>query len=383
MANNHNVSTESSGGPISKFPGLPDVLKATQIFTQTKSVNYADIIEKALPDKYKEAFRLIPMCIDPLANLLKSLGMKPYQGGASKSEEKDKSEETEKADNAEKTDSSDSSSDKTDSSDSSSDKTDNTDASSDKNDSSDSDSKTDSDKTNNGDSSGNGEADNSGQNDTSENADVAGEDSAPKDYQSGIMDCIKNCVDAVLSTQDIITQLTGDSDLTQLITDTAKQFIDPDSDFGKTIIENVFKMIQKADTKSNKTNYSQNAQNMDFIDFTALDLDNFTSTERNKELETNPEAIITQGSLDATVNASESKLSTFTDRFQSALNNLVNSMQRTSDQDTAYVANSISSLLSSNAKLAVISDQIKTSYKADFSASKMDCTDLPLEWRPK
>lgn len=92
--NNHSLDTEYKGGAISPPPNKVDLDKIQEILDKAKSIGYIGITDiPLLPKHKKESFEPIPLCIPPVTQLLKSLGLKVLDGsGIAKESEKKKEE---------------------------------------------------------------------------------------------------------------------------------------------------------------------------------------------------------------------------------------------------------------------------------------------------
>ena len=300
--NNHHQETEYKGGAISPPPGTPKLDQSKKIIEKAKGTGYEDIKEKELEAKSKEEFSEIPICIEPLVNLLLSLDMHPFQGDVSKEGSKESMSSSEKSN-------------------------------------------------------------------------------------------IESCIKSSITSGGFSGLGSGGGDLLGTVQQVASKFINTDSLDGKSIINNVVSSLTGNSSFMNTFTEGKSAidgvvdqvKNLDFANIDSLFSsrnDKIRDSMETSAQRSDPEAIVTQSSVDFQVSQQKASLEKFRDVYREALNDLIEELKSSSAQDGINMANSVAMVNTSRAKLSIARDQINYGYSADFSTRKMDASDLPYEWRP-
>lgn len=137
-----------------------------------------------------------------------------------------------------------------------------------------------------------------------------------------------------------------------------------------------------SDASSIASTIVNNLSMMKFLNFSAIDVESKVSTSRSDKLTANPEAIVTQASMDQAISESQSKLSQFQTRFATLVSELITNIQKYPDQLKAQSSSALTHLQSANIKTQLLSSATTTAYSTDFASSKDSASDLPDEWKP-
>lgn len=336
----HNTSAEYKGGQPSPPPGKPDLSVVRTILNTAKAVGYQGITQINLEPKHKkEGFDPIPLCIPIVTSLLESLGLNVFKGDSNSSEDSDN--------NSDSDSSSDSSSSPSDSSSSSSGGS--TDSSSNNGSSS---SSRSSDSSSSSSNSGNSNSSNNSSSSTTSNA------------SNSLSDAINNISNTINQVSDTIGQI--GSGISSLM----------DSESSSSSVNG---------TSSSNTGTSSSVANlakMSFLNFSGIDTKAKATTNKNSVLTDNPEAIVTQASIDRAASESSNKIKEFESRFRSLVADLITNIEKYPSQlsgQSSVMSNSVSDAIT---KIQLAINVAKNNYGSDYNIIKEDASDLPEEWRP-
>jgi len=204
--------------------------------------------------------------------------------------------------------------------------------------------------------------------------------SIQKQIESNIANCIKsdnainNAMDSIKNVKSIIDK----------IKEVASKFVDINSAKGQEIINNVQNSLNISGSSNNSfdTSFISRLQSMNFLNFDKIDIESEITNNRNAISVTDPEAVITQGSLDSSIFIDKKKLEEFKSEYRTALNELISNLRGNPLNKQVNMSNSINELNISNQQLQSLSKAYSMSNE-DFSSKRMNASDLPLDLRPR
>lgn len=326
----HNTSAEYKGGQPSPPPGKPDLSVVRTILNTAKAIGYQGITQINLEPKHKkEGFDPIPLCIPIVTSLLESLGLNVFKGDSNSSKDSDNNSESDSSSDSSSSGSTDSSS-------------------------------------NNGSSSSNRSSDSSSSSSNSGNSSSSNNSSSStaSNASNSLSDAINNISNTINQVSDTIGQI--GSGISSLM----------DSGNSSSSVN---------DTSSSNTGTSSSVANlakMSFLNFSGIDTKAKATTNKNSVLTDNPEAIVTQASIDRAASESSNKIKEFESRFRSLVADLITNIEKYPSQlsgQSSVMSNSVSDAIT---KIQLAINVAKNNYGSDYNIIKEDASDLPEEWRP-
>ena len=326
----HNTSAEYKGGQPSPPPGKPDLSVVRTILNTAKAIGYQGITQINLEPKHKkEGFDPIPLCIPIVTSLLESLGLNVFKGD----------------------------------SDSSSDSGSNSSSPSDSSSSSSSSGSSDSSVSSN---SSNSSSSSNSPSSTTSNA------------SSSLSYAINNISNTINKVSDTIGQIgSGISSLMDSTSSSGSSSSSSSSSSGSSSSSN-------SSTSSNTGTSSSvaNLAKMSFLNFSGIDTKAKATTNKNSVLTNNPEAIVTQASIDRAAAESSNKIKEFESRFSTLVSTLITDIEKYPSQLTGQASVMSNSVSDAITKIQLAMNVAKNNYGSDYNVIREDASDLPEEWRP-
>lgn len=329
----HNTSAEYKGGQPSPPPGKPDLSVVRTILNTAKAIGYQGITQINLEPKHKkEGFDPIPLCIPIVTSLLESLGLNVFKGDSNSSEDSNNNSDSDSSSNS----------------------------SSSSSDSSSSPSSSSSGSTDSSSNSGSNSSSNSGNSSSSNNS----SSSTTSNASNSLSDAINNISNTINQVSDTIGQIgSGISSLMDSGSSSSSESSNSSSNTG---------------TSSSVANLAK----MSFLNFSGIDTKAKATTNKNSVLTDNPEAIVTQASIDRAASESSNKIKEFESRFRSLVADLITNIEKYPSQlsgQSSVMSNSVSDAIT---KIQLAMSVAKNNYGSDYNIIKEDASDLPEEWRP-
>lgn len=320
----HNTSAEYKGGQPSPPPGKPDLSVVRTILNTAKAIGYQGITQINLEPKHKkESFDPIPLCIPIVTSLLESLGLNVFKGDNNSSEDSDSSSDSSSSGSTDSSSNSESSS-----------------------------SSRSPDSSSSPSNSGNSSSSNNSSSSTTSNA------------SNSLSDAINNISNTINQVSDTIGQI--GSGISSLM------------DSGSSSSSVNGSSSSNTGTSSSVANLTK----MSFLNFSGIDTKAKATTNKNSVLTDNPEAIVTQASIDRAASESSNKIKEFESRFSSLVVDLITNIEKYPSQlsgQSSVMSNSVSDAIT---KIQLAMKVAKNNYGSDYNVIKEDASDLPEEWRP-